>query len=163
MFPKFFLPHEIHANRIDWFEERSLEAWEKYRNRVVFCDHLHFLFDMAKIRNPSLEIGAYVRRIKRFAILHGLIIFLVWHLTKLEPNSDIGYNNLRDSSFAAQESDTIFLIRRLLDDRGEAGNEAELKIAFHRRTGVIGKRIDLKKRGGYLWEATSFHGDNAVT
>lgn len=82
LFPKFFLPREIHANRIDWFEERSLEAWQKYRNRVVFIDHLHFLFDMAKVRNASLEIGGYVRRIKRFAILHGLIVFLVWHLLR---------------------------------------------------------------------------------
>lgn len=152
LFPKFFLPRQIHANRIDWFEERSLEAWQKYRNRVVFIDHLHFLFDMARVRNASLEIGAYVRRIKRFAILHGLIIFLVWHLTKVEPGQDINYNHLRDSSFAAQESDTIFMIRRLLNDKGEAGHEAELKVAFHRRTGIIGRRIKLKESGGYLWE-----------
>jgi replicative DNA helicase len=152
MFPKFFLPREIHANTIDWFEERSLEAWEKYRNRVVFIDHLHFLFDMARVRNASLEIGAYVRRIKRFAILHGLIVFLIWHLTKVEPGTDISYNNLRDSSFAAQESDTIFLIRRLFNDQGEVGDEAELKIAFHRRTGIMGRRIDLIKQAGYLWE-----------
>lgn len=26
MFPKFFLPKEIHAANIDWFEERTLEA-----------------------------------------------------------------------------------------------------------------------------------------
>lgn len=155
MFPKFFLPREIHANRIDWFEERSLEAWQKYRNRVVFIDHLHFLFDMARIRHPSLEIGAYIRRIKRFAILHGLVVFLIWHLTKVDPGADITYNNLRDSSFAAQESDSIFLIRRLLNDEGEAGDEAELKIAFHRRTGIMGKRIDLMKRAGYLWEKTA--------
>ena len=154
MFPKFFLPREIHANRIDWFEERSLEAWEKYRNRVVFIDHLHFLFDMARVRNASLEIGAYVRRIKRFAILHGLIVFLIWHLTKIDPGADITYNNLRDSSFAAQESDTIFLIRRLFNDQGEAGDEAELKITFHRRTGIMGRRIDFIKQGGYLWEKT---------
>ena len=154
MFPKFFLPRQIHANRIDWFEERSLEAWQKFRNRVIFIDHVHFLFDMAKIRTPSLDIGAYVRRIKQFAILHNLIVFLIWHITKVGPKEEVTYNSLRDSSFAAQEPDSLFFVRRLLNNKGEAGNEAELKIEFHRRTGVMGKRISLSKQGGYLWEIT---------
>ena len=78
--------------------------------------------------------------------------FMLPVVTKVEPGADISYNHLRDSSFAAQESDTILMIRRLLNDQGEAGHEAELKIAFHRRTGIIGKRVKLMESGGYLWE-----------
>jgi len=152
MFPRFFLPRRIHAHSIDWFEERAIEAWQKFGNRVVFIDHLHFLFDLARVRNPSLEIGAYVRRIKRFAILHGLVVFLICHIHKVDPDAELNYNSLRDSSFIAQESDSVFIIRRLLNEQGQAGREAELKLEFHRRTGAMGKKFQLIKMGGYLWE-----------
>jgi len=151
MFPKFFLPQEIHAQNIDWFEERTLEAWQKYNCRVVFVDHLHFLFDMAKIRSPSLDIGAYVRRIKRFAVKNKLIVFLLTHITKISPDEKLSYSKIRDSSFVPQEADSVFMIRR-----EKHKNHAELSIEFHRRTGVICKTIPLVKRGGYLWEEVPF-------
>jgi replicative DNA helicase len=152
MFPKFFLPREIHASNISWFEERTVEAWQKYGCRVVFVDHLHYLFDMARVRNPSLDIGAYARRIKRFAVANKLIVFLLTHITKVAHGEEITYSKIRDSSFIPQESDSVFLIRRLFDGNGEAGESAELKIEFHRRTGVLGRKIRLKKQHGYLWE-----------
>jgi len=149
MFPFFFLPQEIHACRIDWFEERTIEAWEKYRIQVVFIDHLHFLFDMARIRNSSLEIGSYVRRIKQFAVKNRLIIFLVCHVFKIGPDVDeLSHFHLRDSSFIAQESDCVIMIRRLSDPM----TQAELVVDFHRRTGVIRRKIKLEKHHGYLWE-----------
>ena len=150
--PKFLMPRQIHACSIDWFEARALEAFEKYRAKVVFIDHLHFLFDMARVRNPSLEIGAYVRRLKRFAVLHGLVIFLLCHIHKLRPDEEINYNHLRDSSFIAQESDSVFFVRRLKGADNKINNEAELKVDFHRRTGVLGKKINLVKVHGYLQE-----------
>lgn len=145
--PKFFLPRELHASRIDWFEERAMESWAKYRTNVVFIDHLHFLFDMARVKNTSLDIGAYVRRIKRFAVTNKLIVFLLCHITKVAPDAKINYNSLRDSSFIAQESDTVFMIRRL---RG--GTASELSVEFHRRTGALGEKVKLIKHGAYLEE-----------
>jgi hypothetical protein len=150
--PKFFLPRQIHAQRIDWFEERTLESWEKYQSRVVFVDHLHFLFDMAKVKNPSLDIGAYVRRIKRFAVTHSLIVFLLTHITKVKPDEAISYSSIRDSSFIPQESDSVFLVRRLMDDK----RRSELTVEFHRRTGALKERVHLVKAGQFLEEEVPF-------
>jgi hypothetical protein len=150
--PKFFLPRQIHAQRIDWFEERALESWEKYQSRVVFVDHLFFLFDQAKVRNPSLDIGAYVRRIKRFAVTHGLIVFLLTHITKVEPHEEISYSKIRDSSFIPQESDCVMLIRRFVEPK----DRAELTVEFHRRTGVLREKVGLVKTGNFLEEMVPF-------
>lgn len=152
MFPKFFLSQEIHAGNIDWFEERTLEAWKKFQNHIVIVDHLHFLFDAAKFRNPSLEIGAYIRRIKRFAVLHKLIVFLVCHIQKIKKDETLSYHHIRDTSFAAQEADSVWMVQREREKDGEAGTKARLTIELHRRTGVMGRKIPLMKRNGYLWE-----------
>lgn len=153
MFPKFFLPREIHSQNIGWLEQRIIEAWEKFRCRVVFIDHLHFLFDMAKIRNASLDIGGYVRRLKRFAVQNDLIIFLLTHITKADPSEEISYNKIRDSSLIPQESDSVFLIRRLARQ-----NEAELTVCFHRRTGCLNVKVPLIKHSGYLYEKDTTQG-----
>lgn len=153
MFPKFFLPQEIHAANMDWFEERTLEAWEKFQNHIVFVDHLHFLFDMARSKNPSLELGSYIRRIKRFAVLHKLIVFLVCHIQKIKKDEELSYHHIRDTSFAAQEADSVWMVQRERNKDGEAGRNATLTIELHRRTGVMGRKILLMKRDdGYLWE-----------
>ncbi len=155
MFPKFFLPQEIHASKIAWFEERTVEAWQKYGCRVVFVDHLHYLFDMAKIKgNASLDIGGYVRRIKRFAVNNRLIVFLLTHITKVEHGEKVTYNKIRDSGMIPQESDSVFMVRRLLNNNGVADTTAEVTVEFHRRTGVLGRKITVKKQHGYLWEIT---------
>lgn len=152
MFPKFFLPQEIHASSMDWFEERTLEAWEKFQNHIVFVDHLHFLFDMARSKNPSLELGSYIRRIKRFAVLRDLVVFLVCHIQKIKKDEPLTYHHIRDTSFAAQEADSVWMIQRERESDGEAGNKAMLTIELHRRTGIMGRKIPLHKTGGYLWE-----------
>ena len=148
MFPRFFLMENLHANSLDWFEKKTQESWKRFGCKVVFIDHLHFLFDMAK-QNSSLDIGGYMRRIKRFAVNNDLIIFLLCHLTKVEPDQEIGLNQIRDSSFIPQESDSVVIIRRFNDN-----NESQIKICKHRRTGHFNYKIKLIKRYGYLWEVT---------
>lgn len=152
MFPKFFLPQEIHAANMDWFEERTLEAWEKFQNHIVFIDHLHFLFDMAKSKSPSLELGSYIRRIKRFAVLHNLIVFLVCHIHKIKKDEILSYHHIRDTSFAAQEADAVWMIQRKKDKDGEIRDNAVLTVELHRRTGIMARKIPLMKQNGYLRE-----------
>jgi replicative DNA helicase len=149
--PLIYLPAKLKAHALPWLEERIQEAFQKFRTRIIFIDHLHFLFDMARTKNPSLEIGTVVRRLKTLAVSGGFIVFLLCHTVKGKSEANLSYESIRDSSFISQESDCVLIIKR----RPEvAENAARLSIEFHRRTGILEKMVDLIKADGYLQEQT---------
>lgn len=146
--PLFYLPSTNKAQDFNWFMDRCMEAFFKYNSRIFFIDHLHFLVDMARVSNPSLEIGAIVRRIKRFAVENDFIIFLLAHIKKNE-NDDLSYKDLRDSSFIAQDSDTVIMIKRTPK---EGMTTAKARVEFHRRSGIMEWVVYLDKQHGLLRE-----------
>jgi predicted ATP-dependent serine protease len=143
--PLIYMPKILKAANLDWLEQRILESLQKYRTRIVFADHVHYLLDLARTRNPSIDIGALVRRLKLLAIRENLIIFLMCHTNK----SKEGFGEIRDSSFIEQESDAAFMIKRFPDI---ADNVACLQVNQHRRTGVMKKKVWLEKINGFLVE-----------
>lgn len=151
--PLFYMPKKLKNADMKWLEERILESFAKFHTRLVFIDHLHFLFDLFKSRNPSLEIGTVIRKLKTIAVDNDLIIFLLCHTSKAGGDA-VTYQSIRDSSFVAQESDSVFMVART--PRNKAGqptpNDAALRVEFHRRTGVLEYRIKMHKAGGYLCE-----------
>jgi len=149
--PMIYMPAKLKAHALDWLENRILESFEKYRTRIVFIDHLHFLFDLSRTKNPSLEIGTVVRRLKGIAVNDELIVFLLCHTVKSRQGA-LSCEAIRDSSFVSQESDCVVMIQRTPKD-GE--NAAEARVEFHRRTGILGKIIDLTKVNGLLHERIS--------
>lgn len=149
--PLIYLPQQLKAHAMPWVEARILEAFLKYRTRIVFIDHLHYLVDLARMRNPSLEIGQVIRRLKVLAVREGLVVFLLCHTTKGKPEGNLSYESIRDSSFISQESDSVLMIKRTPED-GEAS--ARLRVEFHRRTGALEKVIRLQKTGSCLVEIT---------
>ena len=145
--PLFYLPDELEVNNIEWVEAKIMESFELYRTRVVFIDHLHYLFDMFQTKNPSLTIGTLVRRLKSLAVRKHFVIFLLCHTTKGSSEGDmLSFESIRDSSLISQESDTVFMIRRV-----DAVNTV-LRVEFHRRTGVLRENVPLIKVGKYLEE-----------
>jgi archaellum biogenesis ATPase FlaH len=149
--PMIYLPQRLKAHVLPWVEERIQESFLKYHTRIVFIDHLHFLFDMARTKNPSIEIGQVIRKLKTLAVSGGFIVFLLCHTTKGKSESNLSYESIRDSSFISQESDSVFMIRRC-PELGQ--NKARVSIEFHRRTGILERMITLEKIGGYLREPT---------
>jgi RecA-family ATPase len=147
--PMIYLPSKLKAHALPWFEERVQESFEKYHTRIIFCDHLHYLIDLARIRNPSIEIGQIIRRLKSLAVSGDYIIFLLCHTTKGSSEDNLSFESIRDSSFISQESDSVFMIKRTPED-GET--TARLRVEFHRRTGVMEHIVRLIKKNGYLVE-----------
>ncbi len=147
--PLIYMPAKLKAHALPWFKERVYESFEKYHTRIVFIDHLHYLIDLAKIRNPSIEIGQIIRQLKSLSVEGGFLIFLLCHTTKGSSEDGLSYESIRDSSFISQESDSVLMIKRT-PDKGE--NTARLRVEFHRRTGVLEKVIELTKVKGYLGE-----------
>jgi hypothetical protein len=144
--PLFYLPDGLVARSMEWVEKKILEGLDKFNTRVVFIDHLHFLFDLVAKQNMSLTIGSVVRRLKTLAVTHKLVIFLLCHTEKVKKDEICTYASIRDSSFVSQESDSVFIIERT----GEV--EGVLRVEFHRRTGCFGRKVNLLKVGKHFEE-----------
>jgi replicative DNA helicase len=150
--PLIYLPSKLKAHAMTWLEDRVMESFQKYRTRIIFCDHLHYLVDLARTKNPSIEIGAVIRRLKTLAVSGGFAIFLLCHTVKGKSEENLSYESIRDSSFISQESDSVWMIRRTPEEKRE--NLAKLCVEFHRRTGVLDRMIQMEKIDGYLREPT---------
>jgi replicative DNA helicase len=155
--PFVYMPSKLKAHAMDWLEERIMESFLKYDTRIVFIDHLHYLFDIQKSRNPSLDIGAIIRRLKSIAVQNEFVIFLLCHTSKSKDENE-SYESIRDSSFVAQESDCVIMVKRTPNE-GETC--ARARVEFHRRTGVMEKVILLQKSGNYLVERAQSPGECA--
>jgi len=149
--PLFYMPQKNKAADFQWFMERCMEAHFKYNTRIFFIDHLHYLIDIARVKNPSLDIGTIVRRVKRFAVDNDFIMFLLAHVSKTE-SDNVSYRDLRDSSFIAQESDTVIMVKRTPE---EGPTRARARVEFHRRTGIMEWTVMLDKQKGQLVEVVN--------
>ena len=147
-----FMPLVLKGKSIDWLRDRIHEAKIKYGVRAVFIDHLHFLVDMAKIKNPSLEIGSIVRGLKRIALDLNVTIFLVAHSTKIKFDEEPELDSIRDSSFIPQDADIVLIVWRGKEKSGEFTNKTIVKLAKSRRTGVMGKKVTLTYQHNLYWE-----------
>ncbi|MHC4266930.1 MAG: DnaB-like helicase C-terminal domain-containing protein [Planctomycetota bacterium] len=147
-----FTPKKMKAHALEWARDKILEALGKYGITTVFIDHLHFLFDMGKIRNASLEIGQVIRYLKFLAVELNIVIFLLCHLRKTELDKEPTDMDFRDSSLISQESDVGMLIWRVKDN----DNQAWLKVCYSRRTGTWEKKIPLIKHSDGLLVEKSY-------
>ena len=147
--PLIYMPAHLKAASMPWLKTKIQEAQAQYNIKIVFIDHLHFLFDMMASKNTSLQIGQVIRELKQIAINNQLVIFLMAHTQKGEGNS---YSHIRDSSFVSQESDSVFMVSRSANpDKKTEGN---VIIEFHRRTGVLREIVPLIKVGHFFEERT---------
>lgn len=146
--PFFLMPRELKESSLVWVEDRIMEAKLKHGVDAVFIDHLHYLIDLKKNFNASLEIGRVMRFLKLLAVNENIHIFLLAHIRKVNTEDEPDNDSLRDSSLVAQESDNIIFIWRMKNTE----NESKLKISKNRRFGVFNKYANMKKIGRYLRE-----------
>lgn len=143
--PMFYLPKHLEAYNLNWLQNRILEAIIKYGVKIVFIDHLHYLFDIGK-DSTSLHIGSIVRFLKQLAVKYNLIIFLLCHMKKVSFDKEPSDEDIRDSSLIGSESDTVLIIWR----KAKSDNEAVLKLRYARRSSARDKKIKLVKAEGLL-------------
>lgn len=160
--PVAFVPKNLIDNQLVWIERKIIEAIVKYKTRVVFIDHLHYLVDMAKIKNSSLEIGAIVRELKKMAIKYNIVIFLIAHTAKVKFEDKVGIEDIRDTSFIGQESDYVLMIWRDREEQSKIDmrkngvkytNNAILSVEKNRRSGKLGT-IKLAYQHNMFYELT---------
>lgn len=146
--PLFYFPAVIKDRIMSYLDKKIREAKEKFNVKIVFIDHLHYLLDLSRMTNASIQIGQVIRGLKRLAIKHGVCIFLAAHTTKLLPDKEPSADDIRDSSFVSQESDGVMIVWRTK----KVVNESRLKLEYHRRIGLIDKIIPLVFMHGELRE-----------
>jgi archaellum biogenesis ATPase FlaH len=147
--PYIYLPRKLKPHSIEWFEDRVMESFQKFHTRIVVADNLHFLLNVGKMKNSSLEIGQAVERLKTMAVNENFLIFLLAHTTKGASDGTLSFESIRDSSMIAQTADVCLMIRRTPEN---GDNTAILRVEFSRKTGVLEKVIELVKADGFLRE-----------
>lgn len=162
-----YVPLELKTGDFDWLRAKCLEARVKHDCRAIFIDHLHFVVDMNTSINMSLNIGAVMRRIKQeIAVALDMVVFVIAHQGQ-KKEGEPGIDNIRDSSFIAQEADMVFVVYRTADPVPPEFEEnakirgyqhsfdqgfAIVKIEKSRRTGVYKKRLKYQKQNYFLEE-----------
>ncbi len=139
--PLFYLPQKLSGNTLSWIESKIIEAKVKYDIGAVFIDHLHYLISLSASVNMSLMIGAVMRELKKMAIKHNVVIFIIAHTTKIKFDQTPEISDLRDSGMIACESDFVLMIWRLFKREGGENiytNQAKIALLANRKTGNLG-------------------------
>lgn len=151
--PLFYTPQNITGNTTSWIEKRVVEGKVKYGSKIFFIDHLHFIVPFSSDRLDT-RIGQAMRELKQLAKKHEVIIVLVAHLKKTNMTVSPTLEDLRDSSFIAQEADTVMMLWRKTyrDDDGDMviSNETLLSVQANRRTGTTGNVKLIFDKGRFL-------------
>jgi replicative DNA helicase len=108
--------------------------------KVEFIDHLHFIVPFSAERQ-DLRIGETMRALKQLAEKWNMLIILIADLKKTRVDRAPDLEDLRDSSFIAQESDTVILLWResIRTDREVViTDNVTVSVQANRRTGKTG-------------------------
>lgn len=92
------------------------KAKEEADCELVVIDHLHYF--TREIQNIADELGNITKELKKNAIRHQLPIILISH-TRKAPDSHTrktGINDLRGSSYIAQDADIVLMVERNLKE-----------------------------------------------
>lgn len=101
-------------DEMNWKSVDGLIAKAKKEANVdlVVIDHLHYF--TRELKNVAEELGNITKEFKKNAIRHKLPIILISH-TRKAPDSDTsktGINDLRGSSYIAQDADIVLMVHR---------------------------------------------------
>lgn len=150
--PLFYTPKNITGNTLNWIEKKIVEGKVKYNSTLFFIDHLHFIVPFTSDRLDT-RIGQTMRKLKSLAKAHNVIIVLVAHLKKTNMQVSPTLEDLRDSSFVAQEADTVLMMwRQAKREHGQMviTNNTMISVQANRRTGSTGNVKLTFKDGHYV-------------
>ena len=149
----FYVPNYMESGNLGWVEDRVIESKQKYGTEIVFIDNLDFLRDPEVLKGISLNLSSYiggiVQKVKRMAVEHDMVIFLMSHIRKNKwtTNDLPSSEELRDSGQIAQLADIVLMLMRKRAERGSEevyiGNSAVLGVMENRHNGRT-KKIHLE-------------------
>jgi hypothetical protein len=149
--PLFYVPKALVDNKLDWIEKRIIESLLKHKSRIFIIDQLDWLTNEKQFLGP--EINNIMKGLKRIAKTWGIVIIVMAHITKLDPEIPPTMNDLRDSGNIANKCDTLIMMWR--DVKREAkvlkvSNNTFISVQLNRRTGKTGVLKFGYENGKYL-------------
>ena len=145
------------SDRMNW---RSVESFIKkaieYADiEVLFIDHLHYF--ARSMDNQAEELGLITQEFKHLAIKYNIPIVLISHTRKTDnmgKERAATMNDLRGSSFIAQDADIVLMLNRVWandEDSGSIVDPTGIKVTLEKnrnRFGVpIGTSFRMNKDG----------------
>lgn len=135
-------------DRMDWKTIPYLiEQAKQWGAECVFIDHLHYF--AREMHDVANELGIITQEFKQAAIKYEIPIVLVSHTRKVaESKRRADLNDLRGSSYIAQDSDIVLMVSQLPDEFPDSicisldknRNRQDLRIGaevWHKKNGLV--------------------------
>jgi len=150
--PHAYTPEQMTGNTLLWVEKKIIEGKAKFNSKMIFIDHLHFIVPFSSERQ-DLAIGQAMRELKRMAKKWEVVVFLIAHLKKTHVETQPNLEDLRDSSFVAQEADTVLMLwRETKRQNGQVviTDNVNISVQANRRHGKTGNVQMIYLNGHFL-------------
>lgn len=139
--------YETENMNLDKLDEKIGSAITDQGIKLLAIDHLHY-FAPQNTENSSAAIGYLVRKLKLMARKHNIPFIVISHLTKIKKKGMPDKSTLRDSSFIAQDADTVIMLDRDWSSDDEVARKTlKFDIQKNRTRGNLGRgELTITKR-----------------
>jgi replicative DNA helicase len=119
------------TNELNWKSIDPLvqKFTEQFEHGLIIIDHLHYF--TRELENVAEDLGRITKELKKNADNHKVPIILISHVRKTHGNSAAGIDDLRGTSYIAQDADIVLMVGR----REESQTEMRIKIEKNRNRG----------------------------
>lgn len=115
--------------RWDSIDKLIQKAKEEMGVDLVVIDHLHYF--TRELTNVAEDLGRITKEFKKNAIRHKVPVILISHVRKTGDDKEATMEDMRGSSYMAQDADIVLMVGRLPDDP----NHTLVKIEKNRNRG----------------------------
>jgi replicative DNA helicase len=100
------------SNDLDWrsVDGLILNAVKEMRVGLVVIDHLHYF--SRELERLSEDLGRITKEFKRAAATYDVPIMLISHVRKTDKGKKASMDDLRGSSYIAQDADVVLMVDR---------------------------------------------------
>lgn len=102
---------ELDWKHIDGLIERAVK---ELNVELVVIDHLHYF--TRELQNVAEDLGRITKEIKKNAIRHNIPVILISHVRKSQDGKQTTMEDLRGSSYIAQDADIVLMVGRDFDN-----------------------------------------------
>lgn len=103
-------------DELKWTSIDSLmkKAKEDMGVDLVVIDHLHYF--TRELQNVSEDLGRITKEFKKNAIRHEVPVMLISHVRKTQNDAEATMDDMRGSSYMAQDADVVLMVGRLKEN-----------------------------------------------
>lgn len=105
------------SDELDW---KSIDGLienfiHQFSNGLIVIDHLHYF--TRELANVAEDLGRITKELKKNAVRHNVPIILISHVRKTGRDESAGIDELRGSSYIAQDADIVLMVGRDPEDQ----------------------------------------------